>query len=171
MNTKLHSIGLAAFGAAAITIVGVEDSATSVKAAVAAQIKVIGFAADASGALDKTCLRVYDGATCLAIVRPVLLCQLCKGLAFPANGVVMGGLDWGFATVGIWAGTALCLALVHGLSSPPSLGSIWLGLAAFMASQTLFSAARVASRTGPWAVLFAPEEEQGPKRRVRGGRR
>ena len=46
MNTKLRSIGLAAFGAAALTIVGVEDSATGVKAAVAAQIKVISFAAD-----------------------------------------------------------------------------------------------------------------------------
>ena len=46
MNTKLRSIGLAASGAAALTIVGVEDSATGVKAAVAAQIKVIGFAAD-----------------------------------------------------------------------------------------------------------------------------
>jgi beta-phosphoglucomutase-like phosphatase (HAD superfamily) len=46
VNTKLRSIGLAAFGAAALTIVGVEDSATGVKAAVAAQIRVIGFAAD-----------------------------------------------------------------------------------------------------------------------------
>ena len=46
MNTKLRSIGLAAFGAAALTIVGVEDSATGVKVAVATQIKVIGFAAD-----------------------------------------------------------------------------------------------------------------------------
>ena len=46
MNTKLRSIGLAAFGAAALTIVGAEDSATGVKAAVAAQIRVIGFAAD-----------------------------------------------------------------------------------------------------------------------------
>ena len=46
MNTKLRSIGLAAFGAAALTIVGAEDSATGVKAAIAAQIKVIGFAAD-----------------------------------------------------------------------------------------------------------------------------
>ena len=46
MNTKLRSIGLAAFGAAALTIVGAEDSATGVKAAVAAQMRVIGFAAD-----------------------------------------------------------------------------------------------------------------------------
>ena len=46
MNTKLRSIGLAAFNAAALPIVGVEDSATGVKAAVAAQIRVIGFAAD-----------------------------------------------------------------------------------------------------------------------------
>ena len=104
-------------------------------------------------------------AACATIVAPVLACQLFKGLAFPANGVVMGGLDWGFATAEVWAGTALCIALVH-LPVPfsaasaaarpavPSLTSIWIGLAAFMASQTLFSVARVASRAGPWALLF-----------------
>lgn len=92
-------------------------------------------------------------AACLSIVGPVLACQFAKGLAFPSNGVVMGGLDWGFATAGIWTGTLLCIALVH-LSSPPSLVTIWIGLAAFMASQTAFSALRVASRGGPWALLF-----------------
>ena len=104
-------------------------------------------------------------AACASIVVPVLACQLFKGLAFPANGVVMGGLDWGFATAEIWAGTALCIALVHlplpfsaasaaATLASPSLTSIWIGLAAFMASQTLFSIARVASSAGPWALLF-----------------
>ena len=90
---------------------------------------------------------------CGPIVLPVLACQLFKGLAFPANGVVMGGLDWPFATAGIWAGSALCVALVHS-AAPPTLVSIWLGLAAFMGSQTLFSMARVLSRTGPWRLLW-----------------
>jgi len=90
---------------------------------------------------------------CGAIVLPVLACQLFKGLAFPANGVVMGGLDWPFATLGIWAGSALCLALVHSVT-PPTLRSIWIGLSAFMGSQTLFSMLRVLSRTGPWRLLW-----------------
>jgi Na+-driven multidrug efflux pump len=93
---------------------------------------------------------------CSTIFAPVLACQLCKGLAFPANGVVMGGLDWRFATAGIWAGSGLCLALVHA-ASPPTLTSIWLGLAVFMGSQSVLSIARVLSRTGPWRVLWRSE--------------
>ena len=92
-------------------------------------------------------------AACGAIIGPVLCCQLFKGLAFPSNGVIMGGLDWSFASVEIWAGSLLCIALVHA-RSPPTLVTIWIGLAAFMGAQTLMSVARVASRTGPWAVLF-----------------
>lgn len=91
--------------------------------------------------------------TCASIMAPVLLCQLFKGLAFPANGVVMGGLDWGFATAGIWLGSALCVGLAH-LRAPPTLHSIWWGFAAFMASQTVLSVGRVLSRTGPWGRLY-----------------
>ena len=90
---------------------------------------------------------------CAGIMTPVLICQLFKGLAFPANGVVMGGLDWGFATCGIRIGSLLCVGLVH-LNSPPTLATVWIGLAAFMASQTILSAARIASRSGPWAMLY-----------------
>lgn len=92
-------------------------------------------------------------SACASIVVPVLCCQLFKGLAFPSNGVVMGGLDWSFASIEIWAGSLLCIGLVHA-RTPPTLVTIWMGLAAFMGSQTLLSIARVASRTGPWAVLF-----------------
>ena len=90
---------------------------------------------------------------CAGIVVPVLCCQLFKGLAFPANGVIMGGLDWGFASAEIWIGTVLCVALVHA-RTPPTLTTIWIGLATFMASQTLLSVARVVSRAGPWAALL-----------------
>ena len=121
-------------------------------------------AAIASGLTLLTALRpsaVVAGLTtdaavreaCGGILGPVLACQLFKGLAFPSNGIIMGGLDWGFAVQSIWIGSALCVALVH-TSSPPSLHSIWLGLAGFMASQTLLSVARVASRSGPWARLY-----------------
>eukprot|EP00316_Scyphosphaera_apsteinii_P000612 CAMPEP_0119330032 /NCGR_PEP_ID=MMETSP1333-20130426/77330_1 /TAXON_ID=418940 /ORGANISM="Scyphosphaera apsteinii, Strain RCC1455" /LENGTH=553 /DNA_ID=CAMNT_0007339309 /DNA_START=116 /DNA_END=1774 /DNA_ORIENTATION=- len=90
---------------------------------------------------------------CMSILTPVLCCQLFKGLAFPANAVVMGGLDWRFASIGIWLGSLLCLGLVHA-RTPPSLFTIWIGLSAFMASQTLLSVGRFFSGTGPWALLF-----------------
>ena len=99
-------------------------------------------------------------ATCATIMAPVLACQLFKGLAFPANGVVMGGLDWTFATAGIWIGSALCLLLVHS-SSPPTLTSVWIGLSAFMSTQTILSLARVMSRAGPWKLLW----KEAPPRR------
>lgn len=70
--------------------------------------------------------------------------------------MIMGGLDWAFASVQIWIGSALCIALVHA-RSPPTLVTIWAGLAAFMASQTLLSIARVTSKAGPWARLFDKE--------------
>lgn len=96
-------------------------------------------------------------AACESIVLPLLACQLFKGLAFPANGVIMGGLDWSFASLEIWFGSLLCIALVH-THTPPTLTTIWIGLAAFMASQTLLSAARVLTRSGPWAMLFPPSK-------------
>ena len=91
---------------------------------------------------------------CGSIVLPVLVCQLFKGLAFPSNGVVMGGLDWGFATAGVWCGSALCVGLVHAFAGPPTLYSVWIGLSAFMGSQTVLSVARVLSGKGPWRLLY-----------------
>jgi len=101
-------------------------------------------------------------AACASIVVPVLACQLFKGLAFPANGVIMGGLDWSFASLEIWVGSLLCVALVHA-RSPPTLTTIWWGLAAFMAAQTLLSVARVVSRSGVWAVLYPPARAKARK--------
>ena len=99
-------------------------------------------------------------AQCHRILAPMLACQLCKGLAYPANGVVMGGLDWQFATFGIWAGSALCIGLVASAPQPPSLATIWVGLSLFMGSQSLLSIARVVSRTGPWGMLYRGDQEK-----------
>ena len=99
-------------------------------------------------------------AQCHRILAPMLACQLCKGLAYPANGVVMGGLDWQFATFGIWAGSALCIGLVAAAPQPPSLATIWVGLSLFMGSQSLLSIARVVSRTGPWGMLYRGDQEK-----------
>ena len=94
---------------------------------------------------------------CKSIIPPVLCCQLFKGLAFPANGVIMGGLDWAFASAEIWIGSLLCVALVHA-RTPPTLYTIWIGLSAFMGAQVLLSIARVLSKAGPWARVYPPSK-------------
>jgi len=43
------------------------------------------------------------GALCVAVMPAVLVCQCLKGLAYPANAVLMGGRDWLFSTAGMWA--------------------------------------------------------------------
>ena len=97
---------------------------------------------------------------CLSIFPAVLVCQAFKGLAYPANGVVMGGSDWtfslltmGFANV---VATSALAALGFG-GRTVSLQSIWWILAAFMLTQVVASFTRVATRTGVWKVLKANE--------------
>ena len=63
-----------------------------------------------------------------------------KGLAYPTNGVIMGGLDWAFSSTEIWLGSALCVAIVRFAPvQPASLATIWIGLSAFMAAQVVLS--------------------------------
>ena len=96
----------------------------------------------------------------MSIFPAVLVCQAFKGLAYPANGVVMGGSDWtfslltmGFANV---VATSALAALGFG-GRTVSLQSIWWTLAAFMLTQVVASFTRVATRTGVWKVLKANE--------------
>jgi len=113
---------------------------------------------------------------CLSIMPVVLLTQVAKGLAYPVNGVVMGGLDWTFSTAAMWAANLGCLAVLRWgsvvfsaassgaltagvvtptspLSAPQSLANIWAALATFMWIQVVASLVRVASGTGTWASL------------------
>jgi hypothetical protein len=38
--------------------------------------------------------------------------QVSKGLAYPVNGVVMGGQDWGYLSLATWLSNAACCAIV-----------------------------------------------------------
>ena len=80
--------------------------------------------------------------------------QVAKGLAYPVNGVVMGGLDWRFSTVAMWSANAACVAcLAWGpkLGMPAqSLTTIWIGLAAFMWTQVRGFGARLDSSIDKW---------------------
>ena len=92
-----------------------------------------------------------------AIFPLVLATQVLKGLAYPANGIIMGGCDWNFSMAAMWASNVLCLTYLKQTlkttGMPLTLDSIWKGLAIFMATQVAASVLRVASMTGPWRVL------------------
>lgn len=91
-----------------------------------------------------------------AIFPAVLTTQVFKGLAYPTNGIIMGGLDWLFTMIAMWAANFVCIGMIRGFSMAgqiPSLGQIWWALAAFMATQVVTSILRFQSKTGVWRVL------------------
>lgn len=92
-----------------------------------------------------------------AIIFPaVLLTQVFKGLAYPVNGIIMGGLDWLFTMGAMWAANFVCIGMIGFWSlggANVSLTQIWWALAAFMATQVVTGIARYQSKTGVWRVL------------------
>ena len=91
-----------------------------------------------------------------AIFPAVLATQVMKGLAYPTNGIIMGGLDWIFTMIAMWAANIVCVGMVKGFSmggNMASLNQIWWALAAFMATQVVTSIVRFQSKTGVWKVL------------------
>jgi len=89
----------------------------------------------------------------------VVIAQVFKALAYPTNGAIMGGLDWGFSAVTLWmagaAGVGASAAATHlnvG-SCASALSSLWLGLTAFFALQLVMGLARIISGKGPWRLL------------------
>lgn len=87
-------------------------------------------------------------AAAAAVMPVVLLTQIFKSSAYSTNGVLMGGLDWGYSTLSVIIATLVCAGTV--VSLPKSLWSIWVGLAGFMSMQVLVSSSRFLSRSGPW---------------------
>lgn len=81
--------------------------------------------------------------------------QVSKGLAYPVNGVVMGGSDWGFLTLSMWFCNILCCSLVMACKPTQTIGTIWVGLAVFMTAQCITGLARVASGGGVWKAIKA----------------
>ena len=92
----------------------------------------------------------------------VLITQTLKGLAYPVNGIGMGGLDWLFSMIAMWAANFACVGLIRGFatSGPITLGQIWWALAAFMGTQVVTGILRFESKTGMWKVLRKTQPAQ-----------
>jgi putative MATE family efflux protein len=93
-----------------------------------------------------------------AIFPVVLVTQILKGLAYPVNGIIMGGLDWWSSMMGMWAANLACVGLIRyfALTSTAglvTLNQLWWALAVFMATQVATGIARYESKTGVWKVL------------------
>jgi putative MATE family efflux protein len=97
----------------------------------------------------------------VVIFPAVLLTQIFKGLAYPVNGIIMGGLDWIFSMVAMWGANIISLGMIGfwSLGGTVSLEQIWLALAAFMATQVVTGIIRYESKTGIWKVLKGDDRE------------
>lgn len=100
-------------------------------------------------------------AASASIFPVVLITQTLKGLAYPVNGICMGGLDWVFSMVAMWTANFACVGLVRlfSLQGNMTLGNIWWALAAFMGTQVVTGILRFESKTGIWKVLRKPKPE------------
>lgn len=107
-----------------------------------------------------TNLAVRGAAT--AVFPAVLATQVLKGLAYPCNGIVMGGLDWVFTMLAMWSANFVCVGMVNWFARTETitLAKIWWALAAFMGTQVVTSILRVQSKTGVWKVLKGDETAQ-----------
>lgn len=96
------------------------------------------------------------------IMPAVLACQICKGLAYPINGIIMGGLDWKFTMICMWVANFACVGLLKAFSMGGvvvSLNKIWIALTVFMGTQCLTGVLRTISKTGVWKLLRAKEPQ------------
>jgi putative MATE family efflux protein len=91
----------------------------------------------------------------LTIFPAVMLTQVLKGLAYPVNGIGMGGLDWWYSMAVMWLANLSCLGLLRYFASKGTvtLYQIWWALALFMGTQVVLGLVRVESKTGVWKVL------------------
>lgn len=95
-------------------------------------------------------------AAATGIFPVVLLTQVLKGLAYPVNGILMGGLDWFFSMAAMWMANLACVGYIWFLKrsgAAVSLGQIWWALAAFMGTQVVTGVVRYQSKTGVWKAL------------------
>ncbi|EJK68760.1 hypothetical protein THAOC_10034 [Thalassiosira oceanica] len=90
-----------------------------------------------------------------SVFSAVLVTQVLKGLAYPCNGIVMGGLDWKFTMLAMWLANIVCVGMVQtwARAGTVTLGKIWWALAAFMGTQVVTSILRFQSKTGVWRLL------------------
>eukprot|EP00600_Ochromonadales_sp_CCMP1393_P006615 CAMPEP_0174960540 /NCGR_PEP_ID=MMETSP0004_2-20121128/3757_1 /TAXON_ID=420556 /ORGANISM="Ochromonas sp., Strain CCMP1393" /LENGTH=513 /DNA_ID=CAMNT_0016208917 /DNA_START=200 /DNA_END=1741 /DNA_ORIENTATION=+ len=85
------------------------------------------------------------------IMPVVLITQLLKGLAYSTGGIILGGLDWFWSSLGMQIASVLCIGFTYFL--PTSLWNIWVALGIFMATQVMVSGYRMVSNRGPWENL------------------
>jgi Na+-driven multidrug efflux pump len=99
------------------------------------------------------------------IFPAVLLTQVLKGLAYPVNGILMGGLDWWYSMATMWMSNIACVGLIRyfvvtnvgaGIATGTgavTLTQIWWALAAFMGTQVVAGILRYEGKRGVWKVL------------------
>jgi Na+-driven multidrug efflux pump len=95
-------------------------------------------------------------AAAASIFPIVLATQTAKGLCYPVNGVIMGGLDWKYTMIAMWAANFACVGLIKAFSMAGisiTLNRIWIALFVFMATQLITGIARYSSKKGVWKVL------------------
>ena len=106
-------------------------------------------------------------AAAVHIFPAVLVTQVLKGLAYPVNGILMGGLDWIYSMITMWMANVACVGLVYHFASATgavSLGQLWWALAVFMGTQVVAGIVRYECKTGVWKVLRRKgSESQQPK--------
>ena len=74
-----------------------------------------------------------------------------KGFAFPINGIIMGGMDWGAAMWSMCIANAACFVSLQVVQ--PSSRGLWMAWSAYYVAQGLSGFVRYKSRTGPWKKL------------------
>ncbi len=92
-------------------------------------------------------------AAALSVFPMVMACQVNKGLAYPVNGIIMGGLDWGFSTATMWLANVVCIGMLLALRPNVSLQTLWMALSVFMGIQWVSGVVRFLSGTGVWGLL------------------
>lgn len=92
----------------------------------------------------------------LSIFPAVLATQVLKGLAYPVNGIIMGGLDWKFTMICMWLANLVCVGMLK-FGGVVTLNKIWWALAAFMGVQVGTGILRFRSRTGVWSKLSSED--------------
>lgn len=120
-------------------------------------------------------------ALALGVMPAVLVTQVLKGLAYPANAILMGGRDWLLSAGAMWAASGLLIgairwgmpllapagaaavwgpagAALSAAEQSAALDVIWRALALCFGVQALSALVRYASGTGPWRLLskYAP---------------
>ena len=96
---------------------------------------------------------------CSAVFPVVLLTQVLKGLAYPVNSIIMGGLDWKNSMAAMWLANIVCVAMIQvwANANVMTLDKIWWALAAFMGTQVVTGVLRFQSKTGIWKMLRVEE--------------